>query len=129
MAEEAPMSQENQQSSNTEKERIMQQLHEKRRLEQKNRESLRRYLADKKVYHYRGTEYYKVKDYKNSFYVLRSIVESLDTTVQEVDLERTGYTAKGVMKGFIKWDSVRETILLSLSKVRIYYKPYEIEEA
>jgi hypothetical protein len=49
--------------------------------------------------------------------------------VQEVDLERTGYTAKGVMKGFIKWDSVRETILLSLSKVRIYYKPYEIEEA
>ena len=111
------------------KARIMQQLDEKRRQEQKTKESLRRYLANKKIYEYRGDEYYKIKDYKNNFYVKRDVIESLDTTVQEVDLERTGYSANRLMKGFIKWDSVRETILLSLSKVRIYYKPYEIEEA
>jgi hypothetical protein len=111
------------------KARIMQQLDEKRRQEQKTKESLQRYLVNKKIYDYRGDEYYKVKDYKNSFYIKRDVIESLDTTVQEVDLERTGYSGSRLMKGFIKWDSVRETILLSLSKIRIYYKPYEIEEA
>ena len=112
-----------------EKARIMQQLDEQRRQEQKAKESLKRYLKNKKVYEYRGNEYYKVKDYKNSFYIKRSIIESLDTTVQEVDLERTGYTSNRTQKGFIKWDSMREAVLLSLSKIRIYYKPYEIEEA
>ena len=111
-----------------EKARVMQQLDEQRRQEQKAKESLKRYLKNKKVYDYRGNEYYKVKDYKNSFYIKRSIIEALDTTVQEVELERTGYTSNRTQKGFIKWDSMRETILLSLSKIRIYYKPFEIEE-
>jgi hypothetical protein len=111
-----------------EKARVMQQLDEQRRQEQKAKESLKRYLKNKKVYDYRGNEYYKVKDYKNSFYIKRSIIEALDTTVQEVELERTGYTSNRTQKGFIKWDSMRETVLLSLSKIRIYYKPFEIEE-
>jgi hypothetical protein len=111
-----------------EKARVMQQLDEQRRQEQKAKESLKRYLKNKKVYDYRGNEYYKVKDYKNSFYIKKSIIEALDTTVQEVELERTGYTSNRTQKGFIKWDSMRETILLSLSKIRIYYKPFEIEE-
>lgn len=111
-----------------EKARVMQQLDEQRRQEQKAKESLKRYLKNKKVYDYRGNEYYKVKDYKNSFYIKKSIIEALDTTVQEVELERTGYTSNRTQKGFIKWDSMRETVLLSLSKIRIYYKPFEIEE-
>ena len=111
-----------------EKARVMQQLDEQRRQEQKAKESLKRYLKNKKVYDYRGNEYYKVKDYKNSFYIKRSIIEALDTTVQEVELERTGYTSNRTQKGFIKWDSMREIVLLSLSKIRIYYKPFEIEE-
>jgi len=111
-----------------EKARVMQQLDEQRRQEQKAKESLKRYLKNKKVYDYRGNEYYKVKDYKNSFYIKKSIIEALDTTVQEVELERTGYTSNRTQKGFIKWDSMREAVLLSLSKIRIYYKPFEIEE-
>ncbi len=110
-----------------EKKRILEQLNEQRRQEQKARESLRRYLSDKKVYRYRGSEYYKVKDYKSAFYIKSSIIRSLDATVQEVELERTGYTSNRTQRGFIKWDSMQEKILLSESKVRIYYKPFEIE--
>ena len=113
--------------SAAEKQRIMQRLSEERKRVEKNRESLKRYLADKRIYHYLGSEYYKVKDYKHSFYIKKEIIESLDNGVQEVELERTGYTSNRTQKGFIKWDSDRESILLSQSKVRIYYKPFEIE--
>jgi predicted nucleic acid-binding Zn-ribbon protein len=113
--------------SAAEKARIMQRLSEERKRVEKNRESLKRYLADKRIYNYLGSEYYKVKDYKHSFYIKKEIIESLDSAVQEVELERTGYTSNRTQKGFIKWDSARESILLSQSKVRIYYKPFEIE--
>jgi len=112
--------------SGAEKQRIMQRLTEERKRLEKSKEALRRYLADKKLFTYLGSDYYKIKDYKHSFYIKKEIIESLDSSVQEVDLERTGYTSTRTQKGFIKWDSNRECILLSLSKVRIYYKPFEI---
>jgi len=110
-----------------EKKKIMERLHERRRQEQKSKEAIRRYLADKKVYNYQGREYYKIKDYKYSFYISKEVMESLAETVVEVELERSGYTANRKQKGFIKWDPVRQSILVSLSKVRVYYKPFEVE--
>ena len=92
-------------------------------------EDIKAYLSDKKVHIYKGKEYYKVKDYKQSFYVSREIVESLSDTVREVELERSGYMEKRKQKGFIKWDKISKRILVSLSNVRIYYKPFEIEKA
>ncbi|GEM_PF-3123742 len=112
-----------------EKKRIMQELNEERRRKQRTKETICRFLANKKIYTYKGTEYYKVSDYKQSFYIETSVMNSLDASVQEVELERTGYTANRMQKGFIKWDPVRETILISLSNVRVYYKPFKVEEA
>ena len=110
-----------------EKKKIMERLHERRRQEQKTKEAIRRYLSGKKVYNYQGKEYYKIKDYKYSFYISKEVMESLAETVVEVELERSGYTANRMQKGFIKWDPIRQSILVSLSKVRIYYKPFEVE--
>jgi len=114
--------------SSEEKRQIMQRLDEERRRNQRGKEAIRRYLSDKKIYTYKGSEYYKVSDYKQSFYVEASVMKLLDSTVMEIELERSGYTANRNQKGFIKWDPVRETILISLSKVRVYYKPFKIEE-
>ncbi len=110
-----------------EKKKIMERLNERRRQEQKSKEAIRRYLSRKKIYNYQGREYYKIKDYKYSFYISKEVMESLADTVVEVELERSGYTANRKQKGFIKWDPVRQSILVSLSKVRIYYKPFEVE--
>ena len=113
--------------STEEKQRIMQQLHDERRRTQRAREAIKKYLSDKKIYTYKGREYYKVSDYKQSFFVEASVMNRLDTSVQEVELERSGYTANRIQKGFIKWDQMREAVLISLSKVRIYYKPFTVE--
>ncbi len=110
-----------------EKKKIMAKLHERRRQEQKSKEALQRYLSDKKIYNYQGREYYKIKDYKNSFYISKEVMDSLAETVVEVELERSGYTANRKQKGFIKWDPVRQSIMASLSNVRVYYKPFEVE--
>jgi len=110
-----------------EKQRIMRQLHEERRRTQRAREAIKKYLSDKKVYTYKGSKYYKVSDYKQNFFVEASVMKRLDTTVQEVELERSGYTANRVQKGFIKWDQMRGAVLISLSKIRVYYKPFTVE--
>ena len=115
--------------TDSEKQRIMQELNDRRQREQKAKEAVKAYLSDKKIYTYKGKEYYKVKDYKQNFYVPRNIMESLADTVREVELERSGYTANRRQKGFIKWDMMRKGILISLSNVRVYYKPFEIEKA
>ena len=112
-----------------EKKRIMERLHEERKRKQQTIESLKKYLSDKKIYHYKGEEYYKVSDYKNSFYIKKSDINALDATVMEVELERAGYASNRSLKGLVKWDNIRETLLLSTSKIRIYYKPFHIEKS
>jgi len=115
--------------SSDEKRRILQELDERRKREQKAKEAIKAYLSDKKIYTYKGKEYYKVKDYKQSFYVPRETMESLADTIRDVELERSGYMANRRQKGFIKWDMSSKRILISLSNVRVYYKPFEIEKA
>jgi hypothetical protein len=111
------------------KAQIMAHLHDERKRTQKNVEAIKQYFADKKIFVYKGKEYYKVKDYKNSFYIKTSFIENLNSTVQEIELERSGYTTNRTQKGFIKWDPNRKCVLISLSKVRVYYKPFQVESA
>jgi len=89
--------------------------------------SLQEYLANKKVYPYRGKPYYKLYDYKESYYINADIIKRLEEGPQEVELERNSqYSAKNP-RGMVKWDPVRQQILLSQSKVRLYYKPFKID--
>jgi len=113
--------------SAAEKQRIMQQINEERRRTQRVGETIKKYLSDKKIYFYKGGEYYKVSDYKQSFFIEASVLRNLNAAVQEIELERSGYTSNRAQKGFIKWDQARETILISLSKIRVYYKPFTVE--
>jgi len=106
---------------------ILQKIDDERKIEQKANEEIRDYLSDKRVHSYRGNRFYKATDYKHGFYVDADILENLGNHVKEVDLKRTGYAQKHVIKGLIKWDSARKKVLISPSKVRVYYKPFEIE--
>jgi len=112
-----------------EKKRIMEHLHDERKRTQKNIEAIKQYFTDKKIFTYKGKEYYKVSDYKNSFYIRSSFINNLNSTVQEIELERSGYTTNRKQRGFIKWDPARKCVLISLSKVRLYYKPFQVEMA
>jgi hypothetical protein len=115
--------------SAAEKAQIMKNFQDDRKRTQRNIEAIKQYFSDKKIFIYKGKEYYKVKDYKNSFYIQASFIKKLNSTVQEIELERSGYVANRTQKGFIKWDSARRCILISLSNVRVYYKPFQVESA
>ncbi len=129
MAEKSGTADETSPYSEAEKKRIMAALEEERKRAQTNIEAIKHYFSDKKIFLYKGKEYYKVKDYKNSFYIRASVIDSLNSTVQEIELERSGYTANRIQRGFIKWDPARNRVLISLSKVRIYYKPFDVVSA
>jgi hypothetical protein len=89
-------------------------------------ESLATYLENKKIYKFRSKNFYKVSNYKNSFYIKEDIFKKLSSGTQEVNLEKN-YKTNNNSKGLIKWDSQRRKILLSESKVRIYFQPFDVE--
>jgi len=89
--------------------------------------SLKEYLKDKKIYHFKGRTYYKVYDYKESYYIEAAVFERLARGSQEVSLERNSQYSSRSGKGMIKWNPLRQKILLSQSKIRLYYKPFEVE--
>jgi len=88
--------------------------------------SLNHYLSDKRIYPFRGKSYYKVKNYKLSYYITKQIIDRLPHGVQEVELERNTQSSQRV-KGLIKWDPSQKKIFLSESKIRTYYQAFEVE--
>ena len=89
--------------SSDEKRRILQELDERRKREQKAKEAIKAYLSDKKIYTYKGKEYYKVKDYKQSFYVPREQwsplpIQSEMLNLKEADIQKIA-EKKGLSSG------------------------------
>jgi len=90
--------------------------------------SLKEYLSNKKIHRFRGKSYYKLYDYKDTYYIETDIFEKLSTSgTQDVSLERNSQFSSRSAKGMIKWDPFQQKILLSQSKIRLYYKPFEVE--
>ena len=110
------------------KERIMAGLSEERRREQKVKEQIKRYLSNKKQHIYKGEKYYRLSDYKATYHVSVESLQAMGSAVQEVELKQVGYTAHRTKKGYAKWDSIRECILITVDRIRIYYKPFHVEE-
>ena len=90
------------------------------------KESLAHYLSNKKSYEFRGNSYYKVKNYKASYYIDKKVFDLLGNGTQEVILEKNAQSNTRE-KGLIKWDVLRKQILISESKIRTYYQPFEME--
>jgi hypothetical protein len=88
-------------------------------------ESLQHYLSGKKTYEYRGKPYYKVKNYQHHFYVAKEIIESLTSAPKEITLEQN-HQIKTHPKGLAKWDAGRKRVMISESKIRVYFQPYEV---
>jgi len=90
------------------------------------KESLAHYLSNKKLYEFRGNSYYKVKNYKASYYIDQKVFDLLSNGTQEVILEKNTQSNTRE-KSLIKWDELRKQILISESKIRTYYQPFEME--
>ena len=89
-------------------------------------DSLSHYLKDKKAQHFRGKTFYKAKNYKASYYIDESVLKLLHLGAQEVELESNSMS-RHMAKGLIKWDILQKRILISESKIREYFQPFEIE--
>ncbi len=87
-------------------------------------EAIRKYLSNKREYLYRGKHYYKIKNYKRYYYILKEAVETLSSAPKEVVLEQNHQHK--TYRGLIKWDSVRNHIMVSENKVRVLYEPYDL---
>jgi len=87
-------------------------------------ELLAQYLSTKKVHTFRGKSYYKVKDYKSSYFIDKTIIERLSSGPKEVTLEKNALTSP--VKGMVKWDNMQKKILISESKVQLLYKPFTV---
>ena len=88
-------------------------------------ESLKQYLSDKRLYEYRGKKYYKVKNYTQQFYILQEEIEALTSAPKEIRLEQN-HQLKTQPKSLVKWDSGKKRIMISESKIRIYFQPFEV---
>jgi hypothetical protein len=89
--------------------------------------TLNEYLLNKKIHPFRGKEYYKLYDYKETYYIETKVLEQLEKGSKEVSLERNSQYSSRSAKGMIKWDPLQQKILLSQSKIRLYYKPFDVE--
>ena len=88
-------------------------------------ESLKKYLENKKIYKYNGKSYYKAKNYTNNYYIDKDKIQALSSGAKEVILEKNSKGSN--TKGMIKWSPEQKKIMISESKIRSYYQPFDIE--
>jgi len=89
-------------------------------------ESLTLYLSSKRLIKFRAKSYYKVKSYKESYFIEETIFNKLGNGPTEVILEKNQHSSSRE-KGMIKWDNMQKKILISKSKVRILYEVFQVE--
>jgi len=89
------------------------------------KESLTHYLSNKRIHQFRGNSYYKVKNYKSNYFVEQDVIVRLSSGPQEVSLEKNALSSPA--KGMIKWDNLQKKVLVSESRHRLIYEPFNIE--
>jgi len=89
-------------------------------------ESLAKYLSNKRIHKFQNKAYYKVKNYTSNYYIEDKVFDRLSEGTQDVMLEKNSQLASKP-KGLMKWDVSRKKILISESKIRIYYQPFDVE--
>ncbi len=87
--------------------------------------TLKEYLSHKHSFEYRGKRYYKLKNYKHTYYVAKEDIDTLTTAPKEIILEKN-QKLKTPHKGLAKWDSSRKRIVISEDKIKIYFQPFDV---
>ncbi|RRS30036.1 MAG: hypothetical protein P794_08770 [Epsilonproteobacteria bacterium (ex Lamellibrachia satsuma)] len=111
-----------------EKQKILNQLNQERLFRQKNDEMQKKRFENKKIYTIQNKKYYKIMDFKHSYYIKVENYKNISYAQTTVLLYTYTFTTMTVRKGLAKIDKATERILISNDALRIYFKPYILEE-
>jgi len=110
------------------KKKIWNELNEERLLRQNEEEMKKKLFLNKKIYTIHNKKYYKLIGFSTTYYVQ---VDSFNYQASpQYLIQLCTYTFNGMKskRGLIKIDKVRSKIFISEDTLRVYFKPYEMEE-
>lgn len=111
-----------------EKKNIWDQLNEKRLLRQKNAENQKKRFEKKKIYTIQNKKYYRIHDFKYAYYLEVESCRNLSYSQTVILLYTYTFATMTARKGLAKIDRVTERIMISNDALRVYFKPYCLEE-
>lgn len=111
-----------------EKKNILNHLNEQRLSHQKNGEMQKKRFENKKIYTIQNEQYYKIIDMKRTYYLEVESFENISYAQSIVLLYTYTFATMTARKGLAKIDKATERILISNDALRVYFKPYTLEE-
>ncbi len=110
------------------KKKIWSDLNEQRLLRQKEHEMKQNLLFNKKIYAIDNKKYYKIIGLNTSYYIQVESFNTQPSSQYMIQLGTYGFNGMKSKRGLIKIDKVRKKIAISEDTLRVYFKPYEIED-
>ncbi len=111
-----------------EKKNILNHLNEQRLYRQENEEIQKKRFENKKIYIIQNKQYYKIIDMKRAYYLEVLSCKNISYAQSVVLLYTYTFATMTARKGLAKIDKSTERILLSNDALRVYFKPYTLEE-
>ncbi|OQX77025.1 MAG: hypothetical protein B6D54_02760 [Epsilonproteobacteria bacterium 4484_65] len=111
-----------------EKKNILNHLNEQRLSRQKNEKIQKERFENKKIYMIQNKQYYKIIDMKRAYYLEVESCKNISYAQSIVLLYTYTFATMTARKGLAKIDKATERILISNDALRVYFKPYALEE-
>ena len=111
-----------------EKKNILNHLNEQRLSRQENEEIQKKRFENKKIYTIQNKQYYKIIDMKRAYYLEVDSCKNISYAQSIVLLYTYTFATMTARKGLAKIDKATERILISNDALRVYFKPYTLEE-
>ena len=111
-----------------EKKNILNRLNEQRLFRQENEKIQKKRFENKKIYTIQNKQYYKIIDMKRAYYLEVESCENISYAQSIVLLYTYTFATMTARKGLAKIDKATERILISNDALRVYFKPYALEE-
>ena len=111
-----------------EKKNILNYLNEQRLCRQENEEIQKKRFENKKIYTIQNKQYYKIIDMNRAYYLDVESCKNISYTQSIVLLYTYTFATMTARRGLVKIDKATERILLSNDALRVYFKPYTLEE-
>ena len=111
-----------------EKKNILNHLNEQRLSWQRNEEIQKKRFENKKIYTIQNKQYYKIIDMNCAYYLDVESCKNISYAQSIVLLYTYTFATMTARKGLAKIDKATERILLSNDALRVYFKPYTLEE-
>ncbi len=114
--------------SKKEKSTILEELNEERRRVQKREELKKKRLSNKEIYKFGMKEYYKFVGMKREFYIETGFCENFSGKPTVVTLYYLTFNELKKKDVLIRIQAHSEKIFISYDAIRVYFKPYTLED-